>query len=1161
MKNFVHLHLHTQYSFLDGAIKIKELMPRIKELGMKSVAITDHGNMHGVLEFYKAAQKEGIKAIIGCETYISKKGRKTRHPKDSYHLVLLAKNQQGYRNLMHLVSLGFIEGFYYKPRIDKEILKELSEGLIGMSACLGGEISQAILSGDLVEARKVAQEYRDIFEKDSFYLEIQQNGLPEQAQVNKELIKIARELNIPLVATADSHYIKQKHAKAHDILMKIQMKQTISSPRYHTSEAYYVRSPEEIYKEFADTPDAIENTLKIAEMCNVDIQTGTYYLPDFPLPEGYDVQSYFEHVSWEGLKFRLQENNITDPQEIKTYNERLQFEIDVINQMGFQGYFLIVWDFIKYAKDHQIPVGPGRGSGAGSLVAYSLLITDLDPLPLNLLFERFLNPDRVSMPDFDIDFCQDKRGEVIEYVKNKYGENRVAQIASFSQLKAKSVIRDVGRVLEIPLKEVDVLAKMIPDDLDIDLNKALDRNPKINEAMENNSDYKNIIEIGMALEGLYRQPGVHAAGIVIGNQDLWNYSPLLKGNDGFYITQFEKNNVEEVGLVKFDFLGLKTLTVIDRAVSYVNSHREPDQFLDISKIKIKDPNIYKTYQQGNTDGVFQFESEGMKKYLKELRPDCFEDIIAMNALYRPGPMEHIPAYIRRKHGQEKVTYDHPCMAEFLQETNGITVYQEQVMLLSRKMGGFTRGQADTLRKAMGKKKKDLLDKLFPIFLEGCQTIHNMDEKIVRKVWGDWEEFAKYAFNKSHAACYAYVSLQTAYLKFYHPAEFMAAILSFEAHDNTKVVKHVISAQEMGLVVVPPAINRSLLDFTAENSDVIFGLGGIKGIGSAAIDNIIEVRAATGPFKSLFDLAIRVDGRKVNKKALEALIKAGTMDALHENRREMFENLDRLIQSAQAQQKQKKAGLKSLFGGHSEHEELTKFQPEPFPRWEEKIRLKFEREVLGFYISGHPVTKYYPEFKRYDFPTLLKVLETPPGPRDKIALLAMPDGLRVIFTRDKKQMAAFTLEDHTGSISGICFPKNFEKLEDQLKAIHDQPVIFIGTLKQDRMHQSEDSDDIKYNFHLEDIMTQARYREHEIKKVTLTLIDEAITPEQITELGNLLSHEDGITNINLAMRSQKYDAEIYFAPQGELKTKMSHEVIQMLTEFENQDKLTVDYTVS
>jgi len=1163
---FVHLHLHTQYSFLDGAIKINELIPRIKELGMNTVAITDHGHMHGVVDFYKQAQSGGIKPIIGCEAYISKVGRTKKAQKDNYHIVLLAKNNEGYKNLMHLVSFGYMDGFYYKPRIDREILRKYSKGIIGLSACLGGMLSRSIMSGNIKEANELALEFKDIFEEDSFYLEIQHNGIHEQENVvNPALIKMSKELNIPLVATNDSHYMLEEHAEAHDILMKIQMRQTISDGRRHNSTAYYIRSPQEMKELFKDTPEAVQNTVKIAQQCNVEIELGTYYLPEFPIPEGFTPKTYFEHVAKEGLKERIAEiGNLTED-KIKEYEERLEFEIGVINQMDFPGYFLIVWDFIKYAKDNKIPVGPGRGSGAGSIVAYSMRITDLNPMPLDLLFERFLNPDRVSMPDFDIDFCQDRRDEVIEYVKNKYGEYKVAQIASFSQLKAKSVVRDVGRVLEIPLDEVNKLAKMIPDGPSIkNLKIAMEENPEIEVAMQNNNNFKQMIEIGKALEGLYRQTGVHAAGIVISNEELWNYTPVFKGKqeDKYLTTQFEKNNVEEVGLVKFDFLGLKTLTVIDKAVRYVNAQKKDDEKeLDILKIDIDDDNIYQIYRDGNTDGVFQFESDGMKKYLKELKPDKFGDIIAMNALYRPGPMEYIPDYVAVKHGKKKLTYDHPAMEEYLEETNGITVYQEQVMLLSRKLAGFTRGEADTLRKAMGKKKQKLLDELYPKFVEGCKRIHNIEQKVADKIWADWVAFAKYAFNKSHSACYAYVSLQTAYLKYYHPAEFMAAILSFEVNDTDKIVKHIVSAKDMGLEIVAPNINRSFKDFTVENNKVIFGLGAVKGIGEAAITSIIEERNKNGKFKDFYDVLTRVDLRKVNKKALESLVKSGVFDVFGEFRSSLFNNIEDAIRSAQGDASNKKAGLKSLFGGMPE--EVDNFTLKKHEKWPLEKILAYEKEVLGFYISGHPTDKYREEFKEYGFLNISDISTSETQGKEPVSVLAIFDGMRKITTKQKKNMLSGVLQDSFDALNFIMFSKPYEKYKDLFEDSANQTFIVTGFVKEDSGFGDapKNDEEKKYKFHIRSVMKPENYREDKIENISIELIEDNIDEHSILELSNLIStYQGGNTAIYFSMLSQKHNAKIEFTEENTPKVKTNKMFIDNLSQLINKTGGKLDYKV-
>lgn len=1084
-------------------------MPRIKELGMDSVAITDHGTMHGVVEFYKEAKKHGIKPIIGCESYISLKGMKNRERGDSYHLVLLAKNNEGYRNLMYLASVAYAEGFYYKPRIDLDILKKHSAGLIGLSACLGGVIAKHITAGEIDRARELAIEFKNTFEEDSYYLELQDNKLDPQYIVNDQLIKFSDELDIPLVATSDSHYLRKTDAEAHNVLMMIQMKRVFSRGLIHEGSEYYVKSPMEMRRAFKHVPEAIHNTQRIVDMCNVEIETGNLYLPDFPTPDNIPISDYFKQVVQAGLEKRLEQNSIP-AEEIPVYQERLQFEIDVISNMGFEGYFLIVWDFIKYARDHNIPVGPGRGSGAGSIVAYSLEITDLDPIPLGLLFERFLNPDRISMPDFDIDFCQDKRERVIEYVRQRYGKYRVAQIASFSQLKAKSIIKDVGRVLEQPYGEINQLAKLIPDGLNLE--EAME-DEDFASAVESNTMFRKIVEYSKPLEGLYRQTGVHAAGLVISNKDIWHYSPVSV-KDGTFVSQFEKDNVEEVGLVKFDFLGLKTLTVIDKAVGYINAHRSAGDQFDITKIDLKDPGIYEIYLEGNTDGIFQFESAGMKKYLRELKPDCFGDIIAMNALYRPGPIEHIPSFIKRKNGLEEVKYDHPAMEEILSETNGITVYQEQVMALSRILGGFSRGDADTLRKAMGKKKLDLLEKLFPKFKTGCKTLHGMGDILIQKIWDDWLEFANYAFNKSHAACYAYISAQTAYLKRYHPAEFMAAFISSETSDTDKVVKHIASSKAMGLTIVPPNFNQSSSDFTVEDNNIIFGLEGIKSVGGAAISHTLEQRDIFGNFKNPFDFISRVAGAKVNKGVIESLIKSGALDSLNNNRQMLLENAPVAVKSAIAHNKKTSSGVKSLFGAA----EPQTFNWKPVDMMSDLERLTAEKEVLGFYVSGHPTEKLIPEISVYGLPTISELSDEEMN-KQEVSLLCVVDQANPFTAKSGKKMCSVTLSDHTGKISGIIFSgdlKNNEVITSG-SASNSLPLWVTGKVR------FSESDGVSIN--LTGSQPAGAFRE-KISKINLILADHKINKTDIEELKSVLL-VGGTTELNIHLYLREKSAYVEF----------------------------------
>lgn len=1110
---FTHLHLHTKYSFLDGAIKIKELMPHIKKLGMNSVAITDHGTMHGVIEFYKEAKRHGIKPIIGCEAYISLKGMKTRERKDSYHLILLAKNNKGYRNLMYLASMAFSEGFYYKPRIDFDILKKHSEGLIGLSACLGGVIARHITNGEIDRARELALEFKNAFEEDSYYLELQDNKLDPQYIVNDWLIEFSKELDIPLVATSDAHYLEKKDAEAHNVLMMIQMKRVFSQGLIHNGSEYYVKTQEEMEEAFNHVPEAISNTQKIVDMCNVEIELGKLYLPDFPTPNNMPIADYFKQIAQAGLEKRLKENNITAG-EISDYQDRFDFELSVISKMGFEGYFLIVWDFIKYAKDNNIVVGPGRGSGAGSIIAYSLEITDLDPIPLGLLFERFLNPERISMPDFDIDFCQAKREKVIEYVRDRYGKYRVAQIASFSQLKAKSVIKDVARVLEQPFSDANRLAKLIPDGEKVDLIKAMD-DPDFSSAIENNPVFSQIYKYAKPLEGLYRQQGVHAAGLVISNKDVWDYAPVSV-KDGTFVCQFEKDNTEEVGLVKFDFLGLKTLTVIDKAVEYINANRKSDNKFDISKIDIKDDGIYEIFRDGATDGVFQFESSGLKKYLRQLKPDCFGDIIAMNALYRPGPIEYIPSFIKRKAGLEEVKYDHPAMEEILSETYGITVYQEQVMALSIVLGGFTKGEADTLRKAMGKKKLDLLEKLFPKFRDGCKKLHQMSDVLIQKIWDDWLEFAKYAFNKSHSACYSYIAVQTAYLKRYHPAEFMASFISSETSETDKLVKHISSSKEMGLIIIPPDINRSNSDFTVEDSNIIFGLEGIKGVGASAINHILEQRDIFGKFKDPFDFICRVAGQSVNKAVIIALIKSGALDSLNNNRQMLLDNTELAVKSAIKQNKQNSAGLKSLFGESIERSFNWKHSED----MSDLERLTFEKEVLGFYISGHPVEKMIPEISMYGLPTISELSD---DEMDKIevSLLCVVDQAKPFTAKSGKKMCSVTLSDHTGSIDGIIFSGDLSRNDVIISgsANNNLPLWVTGKVKY------SETDGLSMNL---TSSQPASILRDKISRIGIILNDKLITDEDIKGLRKVVQ-VGGLTefNLNLYLEEKKLTVEFKF----------------------------------
>ncbi len=876
--SFTHLHLHTLYSLLDGAIRMKDLIKTVQAKGMSAVAVTDHGNMFGAIDFYKKAKEAGVKPILGMEAYVAgEKGRGDRSEKVAHHLILLAQNDEGYGNLRVLASRAYLDGFYYHPRIDKQLLKEHSAGLFGLTACLGGEVTSACFRGDMDHARRTAQEYKQIFDPDHFFLEIQSNGLPEQELANSNLKQLSKDVDVPLVATADAHYIKREDARAHELLMAIASGKTLADNKRmkHTTDRLYVTSPEEMLAYFSDVPEAVHNTMRIAEACTLELKLGKPMLPTFRVPEAHTPDSYMAELATKGLEERFRE--LSYPVDRELYLHRLGTELAMISSMGFSGYFLIVQDFINWAKRNGIPVGPGRGSGAGSLVAYALRITDLDPLPYNLLFERFLNPERVSMPDFDIDFCQERRDEVIDYVAGKYGENNVGQIITFGSLKAKSVLRDVARVFGLPFSEGDRIAKLVPEILNITLKEAIEKEPRLKEMIDTPTvlgtledgrqvTSRELLEIALALEGLHRQAGMHAAGVVIADQPLWNYVPIYQPpGEKVLITQFAKDEVEAAGLVKFDFLGLTTLTVIQHALNLINRNRPREQQLQAHQIPIDDAATYELISRGDTAGVFQMESSGFTEMVMKLKPTCFEDVIAAGALYRPGPLDAgmVDVFIDRKHGREKVAYPHPALEAVLKDTYGVIVYQEQVMQISQVLGGYSLGRADLLRRAMGKKKADVMQAERAGFLEGCQA-KGVDPKVAGEIFDLMEKFAEYGFNKSHSAAYGLITLHTAWLKAHYPVEFMAALLTSEKDNTDKVVAHIAEARAAGQEVLPPDVNQSDLAFGAVDGKIRFGLGAIKGVGESAIEAILEARAK-GSFRDLFDFCERVDARRVNRK--------------------------------------------------------------------------------------------------------------------------------------------------------------------------------------------------------------------------------------------------------------------------------------------------------
>jgi len=1035
---FIHLHVHTQYSILDGACEISKLIERAKTLNMPSVAITDHGNMFGVKEFYDEAKKAGVKPIIGCEMYVARRFLQNKHDKlDSggYHLTLLAKNKKGYHNLVKLISKAWVEGFYYKPRIDKNLLKQYSEGLIALSGCLNGEIPSLLLNNNYKEALNVALEFKSIFGED-FYLEIQKHPSDDpiknqqvynnQLKVNELILKISKETGIKVVATNDVHFIYKEDAPAHDHLLCISTGKDIDDPnRLRYTQQEWFKSKEEMLFLFSDLPEALDNTWEIAQKVENYELNHPPIMPDFPLPEGFNnADEYLEYLTYEGAKERY--GDITP--QIK---ERLDFELSTIKKMGFPGYFLIVWDLIKAAREMGISVGPGRGSAAGSAVAYCLKITDIDPIKYDLLFERFLNPDRISMPDIDIDFDEDGREKILKWVVNKYGKDHVAHIITFGTMAPKMAIRDVARVQKLELSEADRLAKLVPERPGITFKKAYEESPDLKKERESGKEkIVQTLKYAEVLEGSIRQTGLHACGIIISREKLDEYIPICTHKDSeLYVTQYEGKHIESVGMLKMDFLGLKTLSIINDTLKNIKKSKNID--IDISKIPLDDSLTYELYSKGETNGIFQFESDGMKKYLKMLKPNRFEDLIAMNALYRPGPMDYIPSYINRKHGRETINYDLPEMEEYLKDTYGITVYQEQVMLLSQKLAGFTKGMADSLRKAMGKKIKSMMDQLKEKFIEGCKN-NGHDVNTALKIWSDWEAFAEYAFNKSHSTCYAYISYQTAYLKAHYPAEFMAAVLSRNLSDIKKVTFFLDECRRMGINVLVPDINESDPRFTVNtDGNIRFGLAAIKDVGEAAVECIINEREKNGPFKNVYDFFERINLSTVNKRSLEALIKAGCFDSLNQVKRHQFfleteKNttfLEQLIKYGNRYQDEKNTS--SIFG-EIFNVEIKKPEIPEGPEWSIFEKLKYEKEHIGVYLSSHPLDNYKLEIKLLCNTQINQLNENLANFKGKdITFAAIVTDVKHFTTKTGKFYGTITLEDYTGSLSINLFGKDYE----------------------------------------------------------------------------------------------------------------------------------------
>ena len=1034
--NFTHLHVHTEYSLLDGSNKIKEYVARVKELGMNSAAITDHGVMFGCIDFYKAAREAGINPIMGCEVYVapgSRFDKEQQHGDDRYHhLVLLAENNQGYSNLMKIVSAGFVDGYYYKPRVDLEILEKYHEGVIALSACLAGEVARNLARGFYEEGKKAALRYESIFGKGNFFLELQDHGIPEQQMVNQQLMRMSRETGIELVCTNDVHYTYAEDATSHDILLCIQTQKKVQDEdrmRYEGGQ-YYVKSPEEMLKLFPYIPEALENTQKIADRCHVEIEFGVTKLPRYDVPEGYTSWEYLNKLCYEGLEKKY--HPVT-----AELRERLKYELDTIQTMGYVDYFLIVWDFIKYARDHDIMVGPGRGSAAGSLVSYTLDITQLNPIRYQLLFERFLNPERVSMPDIDVDFCFERRQEVIDYVVRKYGKDRVVQIVTFGTLAARGVIRDVGRVLDMPYAHVDTIAKMIPNELNITIDKALNMNPELKKQYEEDPQIKYLIDMSRRLEGLPRHTSMHAAGVVISQKSVDEYVPLSRASDGSITTQFTMTTLEELGLLKMDFLGLRTLTVIQNAVKLVKESCGKE--LDMMKIDYNDPAVLGMIGSGKCEGVFQLESAGMKSFMKELKPQSLEDIIAGISLYRPGPMDFIPQYIKGKNHPDQITYDCPQLEPILEPTYGCIVYQEQVMQIVRELAGYTLGRSDLVRRAMAKKKAAVMAKERRNFVygnpeegvPGC-IANGIDEKVANKIYDDMTDFAKYAFNKSHAAAYAVVSYQTAWLKYYYPVEFMAALMTSCIENPSKVSEYILNCRQMGIRILPPDINRSVGNFSVEPEGIRYGMSAVKGIGKPVMDAIVEERKRGGEFTSLKDFCQRLSGKEVNKRTIENFIKAGAFDGLGGTRKQFMMIYVQILDTVNQEKKTSMTGQMSLFDILGEEEKKSfEIKLPDVGEYTKETKLAFEKEVLGVYISGHPLEEYEQSWRKN-----ISAVTSDFYPDEETGQPKVPDGSKQIvggmitektikYTRNNKVMAFLTLEDLVGTVEIVVFPRDYE----------------------------------------------------------------------------------------------------------------------------------------
>ena len=1129
MSNFVHLHLHSHYSLLDGANQLEAVVRRAAELKMPALALSDHGNLFGAVQFHDMALKYGVKPIIGCEVYVAREGRKSKNGRSdqSNHLVLLAKDATGYGNLVKLVSLGYLEGFYYRPRIDLELLQEHSEGLLGLSACLQGIVAWNLLQDQYSEAREEAGKLAEILGPGNFYLELQDHGLEEQTKVNSHVLKLARELDLPLVATNDCHYLTQEDSFAHDVLLCIQTGKTIHDEnrlRYSTDQ-FYFKNAEEMDSIFAHVPEALSNTLEVAEKCTFELGEPENIFPEFQVPSNHTLDSYFGKVVKDGFDSRLErlkeKENLGELRyPLSHYEKRLSQEVEIIKKMQFSGYFLIVWDFIRFARENQIPVGPGRGSVAGSLVSYAMRITDVDPLQYDLLFERFLNPERVTPPDIDIDFCMLRRGEVIDYVTSKYGRGNVSQIITFGTMAARGAIRDVGRGLDIPYAEVDKIARLIPQTPDATLAKAVQRVKELKEAAQTDSPYAQLIQVAQQLEGLARHASTHAAGVVIAPRPLIDLIPLYKSAKDEITTQYSMTDLERLGLLKMDFLALTTLTVIHQTVAQVKD--QVGVTLALDRLDLNEQETFKLFCEGKTTGIFQFESSGMRDILRRLQPDRFEDLIALNALYRPGPIQGgmIDDFIGRRQGQVKIEYEVEELDEILKETYGVIVYQEQVMQIASKLAGFSLGAADLLRRAMGKKKKTVMQAQKKQFLSGCKE-RGIPAKKAERIFKLMEQFAGYGFNKSHSAAYALLAYQTAYLKTHYPVQFMAALLGSEMSNTDKIVKHLAECKEMGIRILPPDINASQLDFLASGKDIKFGLAAIRNVGELAIRAILKCRPENEDFASFSEFCENVDLRVVNRRAVESLIKAGSFDSLGYHRKSLFEFLDRAIESGQNAQRDRLSGQKKLFMAP----EMTSAEGpvSDIPdagEWPDRQKWTYEKETLGYYVTGHPLRNYTRELKKFSKFSTLDITEEISG--QEVSVGGMITGLRQLRTRKGDSMAAFELEDLSGTVQVLVWPNAYKRNSQLME--DDVPVLVRGRCELDA--KGEIRLLCSQLFHLDTLWDTV------VQKARIRISLPSLDSEKVSQLHALVSHNQGTCPLEFELLQLK-EYRIRVIPQEDL----------------------------